>query len=213
MNEKLLHQVEKLDKEYFGPRTLPQLISALDAQVRSMKKESTFTNVRKQLGDALFVIVSIARNKKWDLDELLEDVITKLMNRMQDRHYYEAHITIEPVFGERHAKFRSLCVEHKFSPATLLMQKRKSDTPERSQNDAFCTGRSISYSDIEDRMLGLLGALESSGFQVWRYKIESTLLDSRHGDELYPLKLEKLPQKEKEPRAPAVGALSGRKKR
>ena len=62
MKEKLLKKVEKLDKEYFGNRSLERLISALVAQAESMKKEPTVANVRKQAGDILFVIVALARN-------------------------------------------------------------------------------------------------------------------------------------------------------
>ena len=212
MKESLLREVEALDKEYFGPRALPRLISALVAQVMSMKKEPTYANTRKQLGDALFVIVSIARNLNWDLDELLEEVIIKVKNRKECRHYYEAHVTIEPVFDERHKAFTIVCKRYQFHVATLLMQKQKTATPTRSGNDAFCTGRSISYSDIKDRMFELVGALKDAGFDVHRYKIESTLLDSRYDDAEFPLSEATLPDKERLPRAPAEGALSGKKK-
>lgn len=212
MKETLLKEVEKLDKEYFGTRPLPRLIAALSAQVDSMAKEPTSVNVRKQTGDALFVIVSIARNMGWDLDELLDEVIVKVKNRKESRHYYEAHVTIEPVFGKRLEEFKRICSTFQFHVATLLMQKRKTATPARSTNDAFCTGRSISRSDIEDRMFGLVRALKNAGFEVWRWKTESTLTDSRYDDSLFPLHKEKLPEKERNPRAPAAGALSGRKK-
>ena len=211
MKESLLREVEELDKKYFGARSITQLVSALDAQVCSMKKEPTTANVRKQLGDILFVVTSISRNRHWELDELLEEVIVKLKNRKADRHYYEAHITIEPVFDARYAEFSKLCTKYKFRAATLLMQKRKTETPVRSTNDAFCTGRGLSRSDLEDRMVGLVSALTKAGFHVWRYKTESTLLDSRYDDTLFPLERQKLPDKERTPRAPAEGALGGRK--
>lgn len=211
MNEELLKKVEELDKEYFGPRSLTQLVSALFAQVVSMKKEPTTVNVRKQVGDLLFVIVALARNMKWNIEELLAEVVLRLENRRADRHYYEAHITIEPVFDDRHKQFEQLSKQYGFRVATLLMQKRKDDTPERSAKDAFSTGRSISYSDIKDRMLLLLEELRKNGFKVWRYKIESTLLDSRYDDAEFHLDYRELPEQEKAPRAPASGALSGRK--
>ena len=211
MKESLLREVENIDKKYFGARTATQLISALDAQVRSMKKEPTTANVRKQLGDVLFVVTSISRNQQWDLDELLEEVLVKLRNRKANRHYYEGHITIEPVFDARYLEFSKLCTKYKFRAATLLMQKRKTETAVRSANDAFCTGRGLSRSDLEDRMVGLVGTLKEAGFQVWRYKTESTLLDSRYDDTLFPLDKQRLPDKERIPRAPAEGALEGRK--
>jgi len=165
----------------------------------------------KQLGDILFILAALARNKDWELEELLEEAVVKLENRRAARHYYEAHVTIEPVFGDTHEVFRRIAKAYKFHVATLLMQKRKEETPTMSKNDAFCTGRSVSYSDMKDRMLALVSTLTKAGFLVHRYKIESTLLDSRHDDSIFPLPIDKLPEKERNPRAPAEGALSGRR--
>jgi len=125
------------------------------------------------------ILTALARNKGWELNDLLEEAVVKLENRRSARHYYEAHVTFDPVFGELHEVFRRIAKAYKFHVATLLMQKRKEDTPEMSKNDAFCTGRSVSYSDMEDRMLALVRVLTKAGFLVHRYKIESTLLDSR----------------------------------
>ncbi len=211
MNEELLKKVEELDKEYFGARTLDQFMSALMAQIQSIKKEPTTVNTRKQVGDLLFIIVSLARNMKWDLGELLQEVVHKVENRRADRHYYEAHVTIDPVFDDRLKQFDAIARAHGFRVATLLMQKRKEATPERGVNDSFCTGRSISYSDIKDRMIALLTALRDEGFRVWRYKIESTLLDSRYDDAEFQLDHREIPDKEMKPSAPATGALPGRK--
>lgn len=91
--------------------------------------------------------------------------------------YYEAHITVEPVFEERHARFVEVCRKYRFRVATLLMQKRKDDTPERSKDDSFCTGRDVMYDDLKGRTLDLVAALVRDGFKVWRYKIEAALLD------------------------------------
>ncbi len=211
MNEELLKKVEELDKEYFGARTLEQFMSALVAQIESIKKEPTTVNTRKQVGDILFITVSLARNMKWELEELLQEVVRKVENRRADRHYYEAHVTVDPVFDDRLKRFEVIARAHGFRVATLLMQKRKEATPERGVNDSFCTGRSISYSDIKDRMLALLTALREDGFRVWRYKIESTLLDSRYDDGAFQLDQREIPEKEMKPQAPASGALSGRK--
>jgi len=52
--------------------------------------------------------------------------------------------------------------------------------------------------------------LAKEGFKVWRYKIESTLLDSRYDDSKRPLNKAELPEKEANPKPPADGALSGR---
>lgn len=42
-------------------------------------------------------------------------------------------------------------------------------------------------------MLRLLQDLTTEGFQVWRYKIEDALLDSRHDDMLFRLNVKREP--------------------
>jgi len=103
--------------------------------------------------------------------------------------YFESHITIEPVFEERLVLFRRLCSTYNFRVAELLMQKRKSDTPERSKYDTFCTGHSSTYEDMKTRMLNLLVLLRANNFQIWRYKIEDCVLDSREDATLFPVTL------------------------
>lgn len=210
MKEETLRKVEELDREYFGNRSLGRLVRAISAQVESMEKDRSLANVHKQAGDLLFVLVALARNNSWDLDELLEGAVQKLEYRRCTRHYYESHVTIEPVFEERLELLRKIGPEYGFHVATLLMKKRPQDTAERSQNDSFCTARGISYSDLKDRTIDFVKRLQDEGFTAWRYKIESTLLDSRYDDSLLPLDRKSLPEKERNPRAPADGALPGR---
>lgn len=93
--------------------------------------------------------------------------------------YFESHITIEPVFDERLEQFKEICASEGFKAAELLMKKRSADTAERSQYDTFCTSRDLIYDNIQTRTLTLVEKLKSSGFDVWRYKIENTLLDVR----------------------------------
>lgn len=100
------------------------------------------------------------------------------------RYYYEAHVTIEPVFGEDLRIVASLTKNHKFKVADLLMQKRKEDTPDRSKFDTFATGHGKDYDDLKSRVIGLVEELKEYGYKVWRYKIEDTLLDSKFEDEL-----------------------------
>ena len=97
----------------------------------------------------------------------------------QEIQSYEAHITIEPVFGERFDQFERCCAPYKFRPAELLMQKQRAVTPERSNKDSFCTGHSKDYKDIYIRTCQLVTDLKESGFDVWRYKIEGIVLDVR----------------------------------
>ena len=64
MNDDLLERVELLDRECFGDRSLIELLSALDHQLDSVRKEPTEVNVRKQIGDMLFILVALARNNR-----------------------------------------------------------------------------------------------------------------------------------------------------
>ncbi len=92
---------------------------------------------------------------------------------------YEAHVTIEPVFGERFECFGRLCALYGFRPAELLLQKRREDTPERSSKDSFATAHSKSFDAINLSTELLVSHLKQFGFIVWRYKIEGILLDVR----------------------------------
>jgi hypothetical protein len=102
---------------------------------------------------------------------------------LPDWHYYESHVTIEPVFDKRLDLFIMLCRSMKFHVADLLMKKRANDKPVRSSLDSFCTSRSDDYKDISLRTVFLVNKLKDEGFKVYRYKIESTLVDSRYDDE------------------------------
>lgn len=210
LSDQIIQQTAELDEKYFGDVTIQRSVEVINSQAESMLPGSTKTNVYEQAGDLLFAIVSLARNQNWTMERLLQDAVNKVEKRRTSRHYYEAHITVEPVFEDRLEEFKIICHDYKFRIANLLMQKRKLDTEERSKNDSFCTGRGISYTDTKKRMLALVERLEKEGFKVWRYKIESTLLDSRYDDSERPLNKESLPEKEKDPKPPADGALAGR---
>lgn len=210
LSEEIVTKAAQLDEQYFGDVTLERSVEVINSQAESMLPGSIKTNVYEQAGDLLFAIVSLSRNQNWNMERMLQDAINKVERRRSTRHYYEAHVTVEPVFEERLEQFKIICHDYKFRVANLLMQKRAHDTEERSKNDSFCTGRGISYTDTKKRMLALVDRLEKEGFKVWRYKIESTLLDSRYDDSERPLDKESLPEKERDPRAPADGALAGR---
>lgn len=92
---------------------------------------------------------------------------------------FEAHITVEPVFGERFDAFSTACSLYGFRPAELLLRKQRSATPERSDKDSFCTGHDRDYAALHDRMERLVWYLQQCGFQIWRRKIEGILLDVR----------------------------------
>lgn len=97
-------------------------------------------------------------------------------------HYFEAHITIEPVFGKRLALFKGLCKMYKFHVAELLMVKSRGGKGTPSRKDAFCTSRSFNLRDLQFRGTALVKNLRLHGFKILRAKIEYTLEDSRYED-------------------------------
>jgi hypothetical protein len=103
------------------------------------------------------------------------------------KHYYEAHVTIEPVFDKDLTFVKAFASTHHFKLADLLMKKREVDTEERSSKDTFMTSHSKNLEEITERTKSVVKGLVASGFKVWRYKIEDTVLDSRIEDELHLL--------------------------
>ena len=101
---------------------------------------------------------------------------------MSNWHYYESHVTIEPVFNERLEELKELVEVNGFRVADLLMKKREEDKEERSKNDTFCTARDWSFEKLRGRTISVVRNLRNRGFAVWRYKIESTVVDSRYDD-------------------------------
>lgn len=96
------------------------------------------------------------------------------------RLYYEAHVTIEPVEDPaRKVLAAELAQAQKFRLATLLKQNQ-----ELSRLDTFMTGHGMELEDLTLRLQKLVRALMFHGFDVWRYKIEDTIMDSRSYDEL-----------------------------
>jgi hypothetical protein len=94
--------------------------------------------------------------------------------------YYESHVTIEPVFGERLDLAREISAKYRFKVADLLMQKRAEDSPERSAKDTFTTGHSKTLEDLSSRMFCLEADLRREGFHVWRAKIEAVIIDTKY---------------------------------
>jgi len=98
----------------------------------------------------------------------------------QEVTYYESHVTIEPVFGERLELFTSLCNKHQFRVAKLLMQRHKEDEPTSSTKDSFCTGRSSTFVELKTRMTELVAELRIGEFKPLRAKIEAVVFDERY---------------------------------
>ena len=104
--------------------------------------------------------------------------------------YLECHITLEPMDEDRRAWINDLIKPYGFKLAKLLMQKRNVDTPERSKYDTFCTAHAPpeEWTQLVVRMTSCIKDLQSKDFKVWRYKIESVMMDSRE-EEIAGLKL------------------------
>jgi hypothetical protein len=100
--------------------------------------------------------------------------------------YYEAHVTLEPVYEDspKAAVLRRIAVKFDFRVADLLMKKRSIDTPERSMFDSFLTTRHPDFDVVKARVFCAVTALKDEGFDVWRFKIEDTVMDSQLED--YP---------------------------
>lgn len=98
--------------------------------------------------------------------------------------YFESHVTIDPVFGERRDQAAGIATLFNFRMAHLIMRKTLDDMGTVHTDDSFMTGHSINYADIHDRTKGLVKALRADGHTVRRYKIEDTVCDSRYGDTL-----------------------------
>lgn len=96
--------------------------------------------------------------------------------------YFEAHVTIEPVFDERLEEFKRVARAYGFVVADLFIQKKRLDTPERSNKDTFCTGRSKNLESILSDTKCLVADLKELNLEVWRWKIEDILVDVRLKD-------------------------------
>ncbi len=92
---------------------------------------------------------------------------------------FEAHLTVEPVEGERLELFIEIAKMYKFRVADLVMVKDRRVTEERSNRDSFCTGWGDDVDSIMTDVLNLKAALVINGFKVWRWKIEETIEDWR----------------------------------
>ena len=96
---------------------------------------------------------------------------------------FEAHVTVEPLQGQLKEHFDRVCQCNGFKPANLVMIKEDgSSTP--SNQDTFCTARGNSVSELKQLIYSLAGDLDNLRIKIWRYKIESIIIDSKFNDEL-----------------------------
>ena len=96
--------------------------------------------------------------------------------------YYEAHVTVEPVFDDALEEFKRIAAAYQFRVADLLMQKRAENTRVEVRH-VFCTGRATDYvqpDGVHDPPAQAAGVLRCGGTRSRTH----TLLDSRHEDTL-----------------------------
>ena len=95
------------------------------------------------------------------------------------KHYYEAHVTIDPVSTSDRVHVAGLVANYRFKLANLLMDK---GVP--SSLDTFMTGHDTDLDELVERTRCVVIALQTVGWKVRRYKIEDCVIDSRIRDEL-----------------------------
>lgn len=103
---------------------------------------------------------------------------------LKTRLYYECHITIDPVTNERQQNLKEIIHHYNFRIADLYLKKDNGEQGDKHTLDCFVSGRSNDYVDIFLRMKACILSLRNNAFNVRRFKIEDTLLDSRKGDTL-----------------------------
>lgn len=94
------------------------------------------------------------------------------------RLYYEAHITIDPAAADEleNGLVGKALREAGWRVSTFLMRG------EGPRANAFISCRDESLTRIKERTAVATEYLDARGFPVLRWKIEDTLLDSKHGD-------------------------------
>lgn len=95
--------------------------------------------------------------------------------------YFEAHVTLAPVFGAERQRAEEIAGYYQFKLAKLVMLKDQGPDQE-SRRDTFMTGHGNWLPSIEARLKGLIAHLKREYFTVLRYKVEDTILDSRSED-------------------------------
>jgi hypothetical protein len=99
----------------------------------------------------------------------------------QDVIYWECHVTISPVLDQVGLDLlNSISTSYGFKLAKLVMIKGGDES--LSTKDSFMTSHAPSdkLDDLKNRMQLLCQQLESNSFQVWRFKIEGIVLDTKY---------------------------------
>lgn len=95
--------------------------------------------------------------------------------------YLEAHVTIEPIPEVNRPYVSRLIEPYGFKLAHLIMLK--GNTP--SQRDTFMTTHGKEVGELAQRTRNLVTTLKEYGVKVWRYKIETCVIDSRQTGDLW----------------------------
>lgn len=90
--------------------------------------------------------------------------------------YYECHVIVRPPFDT--AKVRDLSRGQGWWGSIL----KHDDGNEELVGDFIITTRGDTHEDTEARMMTLVRAIQATGANVRRYKIEHAVLDSKYYD-------------------------------
>lgn len=95
----------------------------------------------------------------------------------KSRLYYEAHITVEAGTEDQWAYFAEGA-----RSVGWRASKFSEDEVDDMSGKWFLSYRHEILDVVKVTIIGIVRAINRLGFQVLRYKIEDTLLDSKHGD-------------------------------
>lgn len=113
--------------------------------------------------------------KRGDWIELPGGVTVERDPARSTQLYFEVHVTLDPVFEHRRERAETIARAYGFRLAKLTKANGGEHT-----DDAFMTGRGTDYEVMRKTTCDLVGFLKREGFNVRRYKLENTLVDSKH---------------------------------
>lgn len=93
-------------------------------------------------------------------------------------HYYEAHIELAPINQADMKLLEDDLRELQFDLVDLVAIRREDDL------NLITTYHSTKLPELKEVVRGAVKRLKQWGYTVKRYKIESTVLDSKHDDSL-----------------------------
>ena len=95
---------------------------------------------------------------------------------MEQTHYYESHITIDPILDpDQLYLLNTLSNAAGFRVSDLYILKDDS----KHTKDTFMTGRSKNYDTLYDVGTELCKTLKHHNFKIRRFKIEAVVYDER----------------------------------